>query len=274
LHAPLALQALAAGCHAVVEKPIALCTADARAMLEAAQRHNRLLFGVMQNRYTPAAQWLKQVVASGQLGRPLLVEINCFWNRDERYYTPGGWKGRLATDGGTLFTQFSHFIDILYWVFGDIEGIAAQVANLTHPHLTDFEDTGTATFRLANGGGLGSLNFTTSVWGRNQESSLTVVAERGSLKIGGQYMNSLEYCHIDGLEPPQLAPTPPPNEYAGYQGSANNHGLLFQHVLQVLGGQAPPATNAFEGYKVVEIIERIYRAAGGNHFAPPGLTQP
>ena len=214
----------------------------------------------MQNRYTPTAEWLKQLLINGHLGDIIYVNINCFWNRDTRYYKPGGWKGTLEHDGGTLFTQFSHFIDVMYWVFGDIKNITARFQNRTHHDLIEFEDTGHASFEFVNGG-LGSLNFTTSVWDTNQESSITIVGEKGSVKVGGQYMNSVDYCHIDNYEQPTLREANPPNDYGAYKGSAANHHYIFENVVDTLRGTASPATNALEGMKVVEIIERIYAAA-------------
>ena len=148
------------------------------------------------------------MVESGKLGQIYMVQLNCYWNRDERYYKPGGWHGDAALDGGTLFTQFSHFIDIMYWLFGDICNIQTRFADFNHEKLTAFEDSGFVNFNFVNGG-MGSLSYSTAVWNKNLESSMLIVAENGSVKIGGQYMNEVEYCHIKGYEMPELAPTNP-----------------------------------------------------------------
>ncbi|MGI4833466.1 MAG: Gfo/Idh/MocA family protein [Janthinobacterium lividum] len=258
LHAAQALAALRHGLHVVVEKPLALRVADAAAVVRTAQACNRLVFGVMQNRYSPPAAWLKQVVSEGRLGRIFLVQLSCYWNRDARYYQPGSWRGTQALDGGTLFTQFSHFVDLLYWVFGDLTNLSARFHDFAHQDLTEFEDSGLITFDLLRGGS-GTLSYSTAVWDCNLESSLTVVAERGALKIGGQYLEKVEYCHLAGYTLPALPPTNPANSYGAYQGSAANHVHVIDNVVEVLqqGGQA--TTNAEEGLKVVEIIERIYK---------------
>ncbi|GAC1596569.1 MAG: O-antigen biosynthesis protein WlbA [Hymenobacter sp.] len=206
LHAPQAVAGLQHGLHVVVEKPLALTSADAHTIVHTARQTGRLVFGVMQNRYSPPAAWLKQVVDEGRLGRVFLVQLSCYWNRDARYYQPGGWKGTQTLDGGTLFTQFSHFVDLLYWVFGEITNIAARFRDFTHAGLTEFEDTGLVTFDLVQGGS-GTLSYSTAVWDRNLESSLTVVAERGSLRIAGQYMDKVDYCHLENYA---LPPPPPP----------------------------------------------------------------
>lgn len=258
LHAELAIQAIESGHHVVIEKPMALQVQDAERVLQTSLKYQKEVFCVMQNRYSPPSVWIKQMIDSGRLGKIYLVQLNCFWNRDERYYKSGGWHGDACLDGGTLFTQFSHFIDIMYWLFGDIQHIQARFADFNHQQLTDFEDSGLVTFEFVNGG-MGCLNYSTAVWNKNMESSMLIVAENGSVKIGGQYMNEVEYCHIKDYEMPELAPTNPGNDYGPYKGSAQNHNFVIRNVVEVLqhtGSQN--TTTALEGLKIVDIIRRIY----------------
>ncbi|MDB5236829.1 MAG: oxidoreductase, partial [Hymenobacter sp.] len=267
LHAVQAGAGLRHGLHVVVEKPIALTTADAETIVRTARETGRLAFGVMQNRYSPPAAWLKQIYDEGRLGQVFLVQLNCFWNRDARYYQPGGWKGTQALDGGTLFTQFSHFVDLLNWVFGDITNITARFQDFTHGGLTEFEDSGMVTFDLVRGGS-GTLSYSTAVWDRNLESSLTVVAERGSLRIAGQYMDKVEYCHLENYSLPELPATNPANNYGPFQGSAANHVQVIENVVDTVQQRSQATTNASEGLKVVEIIERIYSLRPAIIFKP------
>ena len=260
LHAQHALAALDQGHHVIVEKPMALTRQDGEAVLHKALEVGKQVFCVMQNRYSPPSEWLKDMVDSGRLGRIHMVQVNCFWNRDDRYYGKIPWKGTMDLDGGTLFTQFSHFIDILYWLFGDIEGIQARFADFTHAHNTAFEDSGLVTFDFVKGG-MGTLQFSTAVAETNFESSLTIVAEKGTIKVGGQYMNEVEYCRVEGYEMPELPPSNPANDYGAYKGSAANHGYIFDNVHDTLKGEGRITTNALEGLKVVDIIERIYASA-------------
>lgn len=259
LHAAMAIRAIERGCHVVIEKPMALTVADAERVIYTSLKYRKQAFCVMQNRYSPPSVWIKEMVDSGRLGKIYMVQLNCYWNRDERYYKPGGWHGDAALDGGTLFTQFSHFIDIMYWLFGDICDIEARFADFNHEKLTDFEDSGFVNFRFVKGG-MGCLNYSTSVWDKNMESSMLIVAERGSVKIGGQYMNEVEYCHVKDYEMPVLAPTNPGNDYGAYKGSAQNHNLVIRNVVDVLSGTPGESitTNVLEGMKVVDIIQRIY----------------
>ena len=262
LHAEMAIKAIEAGHHVVIEKPMALTLADAERVIYTSLRYRKQVFCVMQNRYSPPSVWLKGVVDSGILGKIYKVQLNCYWNRDSRYYKRGGWHGTAAMDGGTLFTQFSHFVDIMYWLFGDIKNITGRFNDFNHEVLTDFEDSGTVLFDFVRGG-CGCLNYSTAVWDRNLESSITIIAENGSIKVAGQYMNEVEYCHIKDYEMPVLAPSNPPNDYGAYKGSAQNHHYVIQNVVDTLAGNTSITTNAMDGLKVVDIIERIYECRDG-----------
>jgi predicted dehydrogenase len=256
-HSENAIEALGAGMHVVIEKPMALSKFDAEKIIYKALQMHKQVFTVMQNRYSPPSEWIKGIIEEGILGKIYLVQLNCYWNRDDRYYKPGSWHGDKELDGGTLFTQFSHFIDILYWLFGDIKNIRSRFYDFNHSELTQFEDSGLVTFDFLNGGS-GILNFSTSVWDKNLESSMTIIAENGAVKIGGQYMDKVEYCHVKNYLMPVLAPTNPGNDYGAYKGSAQNHNFVIENVIDVLNKRGEITTNALEGLKVVEIIERIY----------------
>jgi UDP-N-acetyl-2-amino-2-deoxyglucuronate dehydrogenase len=257
LHAGQSIQALEARHHVVCEKPMGLSKDNCEKVIFKALQVSRQIFCVMQNRYSPPSEWIKDVVERQLMGDIFMVQLNCYWNRDARYYKAGGWKGTADLDGGTLFTQFSHFIDIMYWLFGDIKNIQGKFNDFTHKDITDFEDSGFVSFDFVNGG-MGSLNFSTAVAHQNLESSMTIIGEKGSVKIGGQYMNEVEVCNIEGYEMPELGAASPANDYGPYKGSAANHHFIIENVVDTLKGRTTATTNALEGLKVVEIIERIY----------------
>jgi UDP-N-acetyl-2-amino-2-deoxyglucuronate dehydrogenase len=257
LHAEHCLKALEYKKHVVVEKPMALTVADCEKIIFKALQVSRHVFCVMQNRYSPPSVWIKDVIEKKLLGKIFMVQLNCYWNRDERYYNQKNWKGSAELDGGTLFTQFSHFIDIMYWLFGDINELQGKFADFNHHSLTSFEDSGFVSFCFVNGG-MGSLNYSTSVADKNLESSITIIGENGSVKIGGQYMNDVEYCHIKDYTLPPLEASGPANDYGTYKGSAANHHFVIENVIDTLKGRTSATTNALEGLKVVDIIERIY----------------
>ena len=257
-HAAYAIKSLEHRRHVVLEKPIALTKTDAERIVFKSLEVSKHVFCVMQNRYSPPSVWLKDVVSHNVLGDIYMVELNCFWNRDERYYKKGNWHGDAKLDGGTLFTQFSHFIDIMYWLFGDITNIKGIFHDFNHQELTDFEDSGIVSFDFVNGG-MGCLNYSTSVWNTNLESSITIIAEKGTVKVAGQYMNEVVYCNIKDYEMPRLAPSNPPNDYGAYKGSAQNHHYVIQNVVEKLNECGSITTNVLEGLKVIDIIERIYK---------------
>jgi predicted dehydrogenase len=257
LHAEQSIKAIEAGKHVVCEKPMGLSKANCENVIYKALRENKQVFCVMQNRYSPPSEWIKEVIDKKLLGEIYMVQLNCYWNRDDRYYKAGGWKGTPDLDGGTLYTQFSHFIDIMYWLFGDIKDIQGKFADFNHKETTAFEDSGFVSFNFTNGG-MGSLNYSTSVYGANLESSMTIVGSKGSVKIGGQYMNEVEYCNIKDYEMPVLKEANPANDYGPYKGSAANHNYVIENVVDTLKNRSTATTNALEGLKVVDIIERIY----------------
>jgi predicted dehydrogenase len=259
-HASQAMQCLESRKHVVIEKPMALNKQDAEKVIFKALHVHKHVFAVMQNRYSPPSAWIKELIESDKLGQIYMVQLNCYWNRDNRYYKPESWHGKLDLDGGTLFTQFSHFIDLMYWLFGDIQNIQSRFNNFNHSKLTEFkEDSGVLQFEFVNGG-MGCVNFSTSIWDCNLESSMTIIAENGSVKIGGQYMDKVEYCHVKDYQMPELLPTNPGNDYGAYKGSAANHHFVIENVVDVLKGRNQITTNALEGLKVVEIIERMYQS--------------
>ena len=265
LHAQQAINILEYNKHVVVEKPLGLTKAECEKVIYKSLRQNKHVFGVMQNRYSPPSQWIKSIIDTEKLGDIFMVQINCYWNRDDRYYKKEGWKGVQNLDGGTLFTQFSHFIDIMYWLFGDVKNIQGKFKDFTHNNSTDFEDSGFVNFDFTDGG-MGSLSYSTAVWDTNLESSMTIIGSKGSIKIGGQYMNEVEYCNIENYEMPKLAASNPANDYGSYKGSAANHHYIIENVVDTLKERTPATTNALEGLKVVDIIERIYEIRDKNGY--------
>jgi UDP-N-acetyl-2-amino-2-deoxyglucuronate dehydrogenase len=259
LHAEHTIASLNAGFHVICEKPMAIKSEDCAQMISASKSANKRLFVVKQNRYNPAVAVLKQKLLAGDLGKIFSVQLNCFWNRNEQYYKTSDWKGTKALDGGTLFTQFSHFIDLLYWMVGDIDSVNGLSANYAHQGIIEFEDSGVLTVKFKNGA-IGTINYSVNSYKRNMEGSITLFGEKGTVKVGGQYLNSLDYQSWEGEEIGELPPGNPANEYGEYQGSMSNHDKVYQNVTDVLTNNAQIATTGEEGKRVVEIIEMMYRS--------------
>jgi len=256
LHADHAILALNAGYHVLCEKPMAISVFDCGRMINAAEKNNRRLFAIKQNRFNPPVAAVKELIEGDKLGKILSVQLTCFWNRNEDYYT-NSWKGSADLDGGTLFTQFSHFIDLLYWMIGDVKDVEAYFDNYVHQGIIDFEDTGVVILKFYNGA-IGTINYTVNSYAKNMEGSLSIFAEKGTIKIGGQYLNELEYQSIEGIKIEGLPEGNKANNYGNYQGSMSNHGEVYKNLVDVLTKGVAISTSAFEGLKTVEIIDKIY----------------
>ncbi|AEI50309.1 Gfo/Idh/MocA family protein [Runella slithyformis] len=263
LHATHSISALNAGFHVLCEKPMALTVKDCGEMIIAAERNNRRLFAIKQNRFNPPVAAVKDTIERGILGQIYSVQLSCFWNRDNRYYDESEWKGDQNLDGGTLYTQFSHFIDLLFWLIGDIKETIAFTGNYAHQDTIDFEDTGAVILRFVNGA-IGTINYTVNSYKNNMEGSITIFAEKGTVKIGGQYLNELEYQNIEGYQIKDLPSGNKANNYGYYQGSMSNHDKVYANVIDVLRNAASISTNSYEGLKTIEIIQKIYASASIN----------
>jgi predicted dehydrogenase len=260
LHAEHTIKSLRAGFHVLCEKPMAIKVEDCGRMINEAEHANKRLFIVKQNRFNPPIVALKKILTEGKLGQIYNVQLNCFWNRNNEYYTSSNWKGTKTLDGGTLFTQFSHFIDLLFWLIGDVRDVYPLINNFAHKDIIDFEDTGVVALQFYNGV-IGTINYSVNSYKKNFEGSITILGEKGTVKIGGQYLNKLEYQNIEGFEIKDLPEGKKPNEYGQYQGSMSNHDAVYKNIIDVLTNQGSIATNGFEGLKTVEIIDKIYSRA-------------
>lgn len=262
LHAPHTLSALHTGCHTVVEKPMALSTAECEQMIAAARETGKMIFAVKQNRYNPPVQAVKHLIDEQRLGKVFMIQVNCFWNRSDAYYAESPWRGKKAMDGGCLFTQFSHFVDILYYLNGDMDSISGKIENFSHQNNTEFEDSGVFCMKAKNGA-LVNFTFSTCAYQKNMEGSITILAEKGTVKIGGQYLNTIDYQCIEDVELPQINISAKENDYGLYKGSMSNHDQVIQNVIDVLENKAKMMTTADDGRHVVGIIERMYSQAQG-----------
>ena len=270
MHAEHAITSLKAGFHVLCEKPMAINVHDCGRMINEAEKANKRLFIVKQNRFNPPIAEVKRLIDEDILGKIFSIQLNCFWNRNENYFTESDWKGTKDLDGGTLFTQFSHFIDLLFWMIGDIEEVHAFTNNFQHSGIVDFEDAGAVIIKFYNGV-IGTINFTINAFQKNMEGSLTIFAENGTIKIGGQYLNELEYQKINNYTISNLPLGNSANNYGDYQGSMSNHDHVYKNVVDVLSGKGIIATNGYEGMKTVEIINKIYASA--KHNMPDDKTR-
>jgi len=259
LHALHSIMSLESGKHVLCEKPMAISSVDGKKMIEAAGKYSKKLFIVKQNRFNPPVAFVKQLLQKNKLGKILSFQLNCFWNRPNEYFIDN-WRGTMQFDGGTLFTQFSHFIDLLYWFLGDVSEINGLRNNAMHKVRIEFEDTGVAFLKMANGA-IGTLNYTINAFKKNMEGSFTLFGKKGTVKIGGQYLNELEYFSVENELMPDLPKSNTANQYGLYEGSMSNHDKVYETLIRAISDPAISFITNEEAVKTIEIIERIYKAS-------------
>ena len=258
LHASMTIDALKYRKHVVCEKPMCLTVKDGMDMIKHEKKSGKRLFIVKQNRYNPPVKAVKQAVQDNAIGKPIMCCVNVYWNRHKEYYLESEWKGKSEFDGGALYTQCSHFIDLMIYLNGKIDKVFAYSDNYTHPEI-DIDDTGIVLLKFENGS-LGSINYTTSVYKSNYEGSLSLFGEKGAVKIGGQYLNTLEHWDIDGLSMPKISKCAKANDYGTYRGSMSNHDMVIENVIQSLQNEKGHNTTSEEGLETIKVIEAIYRS--------------
>ena len=256
LHAPQSIEVLNAGLHVLCEKPLATSVKDAAAMISAAKSSGKKLFVVKSSRYNPTLQAVKAAVESGQLGKIFSFQLSCFWNRPATYYL-NSWRGSKTKDGGTLFTQFSHYIDVLYWILGDVKQSWNLRRNFAHEEIIEFEDTGVVMLEMMDKS-IGTINYSVNAFSKNMEVSLTLIGEYGTVRVGGEYLHKLEYQDIKNFTIPEPPSGNQANQYGYYKGSMGNHKEVYDNLILALQDESHPFTDAEVGLKTVEIIEKIY----------------
>jgi len=263
LHPEQGVAAAKAGKHVVMEKPMAISLTGADALVHACDKAGVQLFVVKQNRLNPPVQLLKRAVDRNRFGRLYMASCTVHWARPQEYYDQAPWRGTWEFDGGAFMNQASHYVDLIQWVMGPVESVIAKTATLARRIET--EDSGIAILKFRSGA-LGSIEVTMLAYPRNLEGSLTILGEKGSVKIGGTAVNKIEHWefadHDEDDKLVESANTNPPNVYGlGHQG-------YYRNVLAVLRGEAKPDTDGRAGRKSLELILGIYESAKTGREVP------
>ncbi len=265
LHSEQAITIAGYGCHVMTEKPMATRWNAGLRMVKACDDAGVRLFVIKQNRRNPTLQLLKRAVERGRFGRIYLVNINVFWTRPQEYYDSAAWRGTWEFDGGAFMNQASHYVDLLDWLIGPIESIQAYTATLARN--IEVEDTGVLSVKWRSGA-LGSMNVTMLTYPKNLEGSITIVGEKGTVRIGGVAVNEIlhwefEEAHEDDLKISQAS-------YATTSVYGFGHPLYYDNVINALRGEAAPETDGREGLKSLEVLIAAYRSArDGKRVALP-----
>jgi UDP-N-acetyl-2-amino-2-deoxyglucuronate dehydrogenase len=256
LHAEQAVEVAGAGRHVMTEKPMATRWEDGLRMVKACENANVHLFVVKQNRLNATLQLLKQAVDSDRFGRIYMVNINVFWTRPQEYYDSAAWRGTWEFDGGAFMNQASHYIDLLSWLIGPVESLQAYCATLERNIET--EDTGVISVKW-RAGALGSVNVTMLTYPKNFEGSITIIGEKGTVRVGGVAVNDIQQW--DFAEKHQDDDLVKKASYETNSVYGFGHPLYYDNVISVLQGNAQPKTDGYEGLKSLEVLIAAYRSA-------------
>lgn len=256
LHKEMSLEASLNKINSLVEKPMALSARDCREMIEGAEKEGVKVFVVKQNRFNVPIALTKKALDENKLGKVYMVQCNIFWNRHKEYYTNSLWRGSKDLEGGALYTQVSHFIDLLIWCFGDIQD--ARTFTDTLHHEIEIEDAGVSILRFKSGI-LGTLNWTTDVYNINYEGSISIFGENGTIKIGGKYLNQIDFWDVLSYPLPEdVNFDDKPNDYGAYKGTSSNHDKVIHGVAGKLLNERHHVVEGDEGIKSIEAIEMLY----------------
>ena len=265
LHPEQAIQVAQSGRHVMTEKPMATRWQDGLRMVRACDDAGVHLFVVKQNRRNATLQLLKRAVDKKRFGRIHMVTINVFWSRPQSYYDGAKWRGTWEFDGGALMNQASHYVDLVDWLVGPVESVQAYVATLARN--IQVEDTATVGVRWRSGA-LGSINVTMLTYPKNLEGSITVIGERGTVRIGGVAVNEIQHWEFADQDPDDESVRSASYETTSVYGFG--HPLYYDNVIKVLRGTAEPETDGREGLRSLEILIASYLSArDGRRVALP-----
>lgn len=247
LHRDHAIRCLKAGKHVLIEKPMALHREHALEILEVAKKYNKRVFSSMQLRFSPPVSFVKSLLENNSLGKIYMVNIHCYWNRNKNYYLVRDWSGSKEMDGGVLFTQFSHFIDIVNYWFDETTCTHASLFNFNHEGVTEFADSGRLDFDANEA--KGSMVFTISNFEKNYRSGIVIVAEKGTIEIGDQYLNELVYCNLKNVASPNNLSTT----------TRNFHPKAIEEIIAALHENRPSILDGEHAVRLVQFIEDAHQ---------------
>lgn len=265
LHPGQTVEIAASGRHVITEKPMATRWHDGLRMVKACDEAKVRLFVVKQNRRNATLQLLKRAVEQNRFGRIYMVNINVFWSRPQEYYDSAAWRGTWEFDGGAFMNQASHYVDLLDWLIGPIESIQAYTGTLARN--IEVEDSGVISVKWRSGA-LGSMNVTMLTYPKNLEGSISILGEKGTVRVGGVAVNEIQ--HWEFAEPREEDTEVKSANYATTSVYGFGHPLYYDNVIKVLRGEAAPETDGREGLKSLEVLIAAYLSArDGKRVALP-----
>ena len=259
-HYPIAKGCFEGGFHVLLEKPITITNQDAEDLISVARRKRVHFFAVKQVRYNPSILALKSAIDEGRLGRIFSASLVVRWTRSQEYFDQSDWRGTRMLDGGSILNQGIHYVDVMQWMMGDVKSIFGKVECFCHK--IEIEDSALALIHFTSGA-MGSIEFTINTYPHNLECSLTVLGDRGSVKLAGSAMNEIAIWEVKDLPMPVIPEGFPPYVYEGglYQGSCPNHIYVYQDIVKVLRGEDSTIVDGGEALRSLRIINGLYESA-------------
>ena len=259
-HYDIAKDCFVGGFDVLLEKPITITNAHAEDLIQSARKHGRRFFAVKQVRYNPSIQVLKRVLDEGRLGTVFSSSLVIRWTRPQAYFDQSDWRGTKALDGGALLNQGIHYVDIMQWLIGDVQAVFGRAERVSHE--IEIEDLALGLLRFENGA-LGTVEFTLSAYPHNLECSLTLLGDRGSVKLSGSAMNEIAFWEVQDLPKPVIPDGFPPYVYADglYQGSCPNHLFVYQDIVEVFQGSERRYVDGSEALRSLKIVNALYESA-------------
>lgn len=256
IHARQGISIAKAGFHVVSEKPMATRWEDGKAFVKACDDAGVMLFVVKQNRRNATIQLLKRAMEQKRFGRIFMVNVNVFWSRPQSYYDSAKWRGTWEFDGGAFMNQASHYVDLLDWLIGPVESVQAFTSTLARN--IEVEDTGVISVKWRSGA-LGSMNVTMLTYPKNLEGSITILGEKGSVRIGGVAVNEIQHWIFQDAHPDDATIKSVNYETTSVYGFG--HPLYYDNVIKALRGEAEPETDGREGLRSLELLVATYLSA-------------
>ena len=265
IHPEQTAEVAAAGVNVISEKPMATRWKDGVDMVKACDKAGVRLFVVKQNRRNTTLQLLKRAMEEGRFGRIYMVNLNVFWTRPQEYYDAAKWRGTWELDGGAFMNQASHYVDLIDWLIGPVEKIQAMTGTLARD--IEVEDTGVMNIKWRNGA-MGSMNVTMLTYPKNYEGSITILGEKGTVRVGGVAVNEIQHWEFEDSKEYDKDIQQANYETTSVYGFG--HPLYYKNVIDVMRGGCEPETCGREGLKSLEVLIAAYLSArDGNTVSLP-----
>lgn len=256
LHPQIGIEVAKRNINVITEKPMAINIKEADELIHACDKNKVHLFVVKQNRLNATMQLLKRAIDKGRFGKIYMIQSNVFWTRPQHYYDMAKWRGTWEFDGGAFMNQASHYVDALYWLIGNVDHVMAETA--TMERKIEAEDTGSVIIKFRNGV-IGTMSVTMLTYPKNFEGSITILGEKGTVKIGGVAINKFEKWEFEDYDDDDKLIEDA--SYATTSVYGFGHIPYYQNVIDVLLGKSDPSTDGRCGRKSLEIIQALYKSA-------------